>query len=241
MKKLLLSIAAVVAILGTSSAQNLTVFLDGTTTDIQGQSHNFELTANVVNEHMDDFLYNNLTGSDQVWILTREIISQPADWSNYYCWGADGLVGNCYPASADVLYNSNAETIPTGGAGRLSTYITSPSSGTATYRYHVSTDGQTYIGFVDLIVNSVLEIIEAPVLTFNVAPNPANENITITTTGVNNSTVKMVDVLGNVVLEEAIIGDAKKVNVAKFRNGVYFIIVQAEGVKPVTRKVIVRH
>ncbi len=51
----------------------------------------------------------------------------------------------------------------------------------------------------------------------------------------------MTDVLGNVVLREVIVGTVKKINVTKFRNGVYFITVKASGAKSVTRKVIVRH
>ncbi|MDX2359317.1 MAG: T9SS type A sorting domain-containing protein [Crocinitomicaceae bacterium] len=241
MKKILLSIVSVMAIVLSANAQ-LTINLSGTSTDIQGQSHNVPLIEAVWSEHLVDFLYNNETGSDQVWILTREIISQPADWGNYYCWGANGVAGTCYPPDAGQYYNSDPETILNGAAGLLTTYVTAPSSGTATYRYHVSTDGQTFLGYVDLIVENFLALEDqAPILTLNVAPNPASENLTINTPGISNTTIKMVDVLGNIVLKETIWGESKKIDVTKFRNGVYFVSVEAEGAKAVTRKVIVRH
>jgi hypothetical protein len=74
----------------------------------------------------------------------------------------------------------------------------------------------------------------------NVAPNPATDYVKVTAEGVESATVKMIDVLGNVILKETIKG-SKTIDVSEFRNGIYFVIIEAEGVKTINRKVIVRH
>ena len=50
-----------------------------------------------------------------------------------------------------------------------------------------------------------------------------------------------VDVLGNVVLNETSFNQTKKIDVSNFRNGIYFVKVESEGSKAITRKVVVRH
>ncbi|MCO4815133.1 MAG: T9SS type A sorting domain-containing protein, partial [Flavobacteriales bacterium] len=40
---------------------------------------------------------------------------------------------------------------------------------------------------------------------------------------------------------EAMTASSKKINVSNFRNGVYFVIIDSENAKPVTRRIIVRH
>jgi hypothetical protein len=138
---------------------------------------------------------------------------------------------------------TNAVVVGDGEGGTLASDITpDPAVGaTSTYRYYVHEAGQAYEDSIDIEVSFTASIPEiAPSLTVSVAPNPATEFITVTAAGVEKATIKMVDVLGNVVLKETFIS-SKKIDVTEFRNGIYFIIVEADGVKPVSRKIIVRH
>ena len=241
MKKLVLSIVLFITFAGTSLAQGVTIYIDGQSSDVSGTTYNYNLAEDAWNYHVIDFIVNNETGVNQDWIITRSNISQPGDWSNYLCWGLNGGVGLCYPVSSNAIWSSGSEQILADSSGRLSTYVNSPSGGSATYRYYVSNDGVTFLDSVDLMITNVLSVDELKTLSVSVAPNPSSDYININTTGVNNASLKMVDVLGNVVLSETIYGNSKKIDVNKFRNGIYFLTVESEGVKTVTRKIIVRH
>lgn len=239
MKKLLLSLISI-TLLQAASAQ-LTITLEGSSTDISGSVYTHDLTAVANYEHIVDFIVHNETGSAQPWLITRVNVLNPNGWEESVCWGVNGGVGACYSHDPNTLWSSSSELIPTDSSGRLSTYITSSTAGTGIYRYYVSTDGVNYIDSIDLRINSVLGVDEKPSLSVKVSPNPANDKIVVTTSGVAPVSVKVVDVLGNVVLNEAIFTYNKNIDVSRFRNGVYFVIVEADGVNPVTRKVIVRH
>jgi len=58
---------------------------------------------------------------------------------------------------------------------------------------------------------------------------------------VENANIKVVDVLGNTVYNETITNGSKNVDVSSFKNGVYFVIVEVPGIKPMNRKLIIRH
>lgn len=189
---------------------------------------------------MIDFLITNNTGAATDMYVTRRIMSEPNGWEEYMCWGADGQLGLCYAPSPNEYFNSTAVNFADGETGRLSTYINSTGNGVAVYRFYVSYDGQNYIDSVDFQVNGVASAPEiTPELTVGVQPNPASDNITIKAGGVNSASVQIVDVLGNVILNTTVSG-TKNINVAEYRNGIYFVNVSANGTR-VSRKVIVRH
>lgn len=217
------------------------ITVDGSSTVISGGNYTENLTSAVTDLHVVDFIVHNETGSTQQWKITRKHINNPSGWEEYLCWGLNGAFGNCYPHNANAVWSSLNEPIFTDSSGRLSTYITAPSGGTGHYRYYVSTDGVNFIDSVDLIINNTLSVEEKASLAINVSPNPASDNLTINTNGVTETNVRIVDVLGNVVLSEKLYNGKKTLDISRFRNGVYFVTVEAEGVKPVTRKVIVRH
>jgi hypothetical protein len=55
-----------------------------------------------------------------------------------------------------------------------------------------------------------------------------------------NGTIRIVDVLGNVVTKESITG-TKKIDLSNYRNGVYFITIETSNGKTINRKLIVKH
>ncbi len=239
MKKSLLSLFVIAGFSLGANAQVI-IGVDGGSPDVAGTVQSFDITPPTSDLHMIDFLITNNTGGTSDMVVTRRIIDQPAGWEEYMCWGEDGQLGSCYAPNANEYFNSQAVSFANGGVGRLSTYINSTGNGTATYRFYVSYDGQNYVDSVDLKVNGLLSSPEiTPELTVGVQPNPASNNITISAGGVDKASVQIVDVLGNIILKTTVSG-TKNINVAEYRNGIYFVNVSAKGIR-VSRKVIVRH
>lgn len=241
MKKTILSILSVLTISASLTAQ-IEIMEQGTTTDIAGASVTSNISSETSlalgNDHLVDLDVINNTGSSKSILITRINISNPSGWKENICWGDPLSGGVCYPHSTNDPWTSNAINIADGGSVVMALYITAPTGGSAHYRYYI-TEGSTFLDSVDWIINSTLSIEEQSPLTLNVAPNPANNvmNIEINTS----ADVKMVDVLGNVVLTEKMEAGKKAIDVSSFKNGVYFVMIEAEGIKPTTRKVIIRH
>lgn len=225
------------------SAQSVTINIDGQTTDVSGTTQTADLiTTSVSNYHLIDFIINNNTGASQDWVVTRSVINETAGWSNYLCWGAVGSNGICHPPNTTTFWTApNVASVANGSAAKVQTYVSAPTGGSATYRFYVSTDGQTFLDSVDMEVNSALTIEETNTVSMTVAPNPSSNYFVVNTTNANNGTIKIVDVLGNTLKEEKMISSKKKVDVSNYRNGVYFVIIDSENAKPVTRRIIVRH
>jgi hypothetical protein len=115
-----------------------------------------------------------------------------------------------------------------------------PGYGCGEYRYYIIS-GQTILDSIDIAVCKTVAVDELEPFSLTMAPNPASSYFTIKTTGSESATVKVVDVLGNVVMTASIMGTSKTINTESFKNGVYFVIVESEGQKPINRKLIVRH
>ena len=246
MKKTLLSIIAVAGISLFSAAQ-VEMYLNGGVTDVSGTT--IQISPENSNTIVSDIDIENSTGVTKDWVITRLRINEQATWVDYLCWGheTDPFGGICYPAST---MNSTSWETPTsvsiadGEGGTLQSDITPDPQvdGCVTYRYYVHEAGQAFEDSIDIEICFSLGLNEiTPEFTVNIAPNPASNNITVNTTGVNNATIKMVDVLGNVVLEQSSNGSTTNINISDFRHGVYFITIEAEGVKPVNRQVLIRH
>lgn len=248
MKKSLLILLTSVGLASFASAQSgVEIYYNGGATDVAGTT--ISISPEGAGTIVSDFHIENHTGVTKNWTITRTRINEKPTWSDFLCWGheTDPFGGTCYSSTTmdQTTWTApvaNAVTILDGEAGVLQSDITpDPSSdGCATYRYYVHVDGQAYEDSVDVEVCFTASLEEAPVLTVGVAPNPASDQITVNANGVENATIKMVDVLGNVVLKQKM-GTSKSINVAELKNGIYFIIVEAEGVDAVSRKVIVRH
>lgn len=240
MKKIILSLFSITLISAAVNAQAITINVDGTSTDISGTEHVEIVTSAVEDELLVDFIVTNNTGATQNLSITRSHVNLVSGWSDYFCWGLSGQAGMCYAVQAAAVWTCSAETVGDGEQGTLQAYINAPNSGTSTIRYYIN-DGSTYLDSVDLVISSTASIQENVSLSLNVSPNPANNVVNINMTGVNKADVKIVDVLGNIVFNEIVAETTKKVDVSRFRNGIYFITVDAEGIKPTTRKLIIRH
>jgi hypothetical protein len=239
MKRTLLTILTIAGFTGLSFGQiEMSVGASG---DISGTQIDYTSTGAevVVDVHVE-----NASGSTADLTIKRERINETPGWTDYLCWGheSDQFGGVCYPASTQNPWTTGqAVTIPADEGGTIAVHIKPEGdNGCTVYRYYVM-DGSTELDYLDISVCKSASVEEITPLTITVAPNPANSFVKVKTNGVDGATVKMLDVLGNVVLKETVMGSSKTINTESFRNGIYFVVVEAEGAKPINRKVIVRH
>lgn len=246
MKKTLLIFSLFLGLASSSIAQ-IAIYKTGESTDISGT------TLNVTAPNYDQFdilmdVVNN-TGSTIQLRVTRLQMDIPNGWADGLCWGhcTDPLGGTCWASSQMYQNPWTSQAIASfdiadGECGHLKPQINPDDfvSGQAHYRYYLSTNGTTYLDSVDVMVDFTASI--KPVqkdITINVQPNPASEYVTIALNGSDSGSLKIVDVLGNVVVKETISG-TKKIDLADFKNGVYFIMIEVNG-KTYNRKLIVKH
>jgi hypothetical protein len=194
-------------------------------------------------------IYNE-SGATESWIVSRRRIDGPAAWEDYLCWGheSDQFGGVCIGAAQMdmTLYQlpgQHAFNVADGEYGVLAAHFLGDQNfpGTYTYRYYVGTQQNPLRDSIDLtVVMTPLALEEQkPNLSVGVQPNPASDQFTVVAGGVETADVRIVDVLGNQILNTTITG-SKKFDVSEYRNGIYFVTVSSKGTR-VSRKVIVRH
>jgi predicted secreted protein len=238
MKRTLLSILTIAGFASLSVGQiEMSV---GSSGDISGTQIDYTSAGAEV---AVDIHVQNTSGSTMSLTIERERINETTGWTDYLCWGheSDPFGGVCYPVeSANPWTTGTPVSIPADEGGSIAVHI-SPvgDNGCTVYRYKVM-DGANELAYLDISVCKSASVEEIEPLSITVAPNPAKTYVKIKTNGVEGATVKMVDVLGNVVLKETVMGTSKTINTTDFRNGIYFVTVEAEGSKPITRKLIIK-
>ena len=241
MKKLLLSSLSIICFgFGSLAQDQVEIYYQGTTTDLSSGNGSYDVTVSAPGEIAKDFVIKNISGSQKTWKILRYRINEIGTWSDYMCWDL------CFTAGAmstNPWASPTTLTLDDQSSQTLNTYVTPDdmNPGTVTYRYYVSENGTDYIDSVDMVVTYALNTAAlSPEVSISVSPNPATETITVKASGSESGTIRIVDVLGNIVFEERYNG-TKKVNVSDFRNGVYFVMVDPDNGKAVNKKIVVRH
>ena len=228
----------------------IVIHVDGQTTDISGATYTVVAPSN---ESFDIALdVENNTGTAHVWRVTRLRLDAPAGWTDALCWGSatDPFGGTCFSSGQ---MNTNPWTTPAGQTvlfpindgdyGKLKASIDPADGvyGTAHYRYYISTNGLSFADSVDVVVDYLAAV--KPIkeeVGVSIHPNPSTEYVTIQLAGMDQSTLKMMDAVGNVLMKEVIHGN-KKINVSDFNNGIYFLLFETSNGKTITKKLVVRH
>jgi hypothetical protein len=241
MKKTLLTLGIFIFAGLAAIGQTMKITDMGASTDISGTIKT-ELATSSTEIVVDFDVYNESTAPDN-FIITRVNLTQPSGWENQVCWGL-GNAGLCFPNDPATVWNTpNSVTLSQGEHGTLNFHII-PSSNFnqyAVYRLYCGTSANPKQDSVDVVINQSLTVKEVKKdISLSVSPNPATENVNIKVSNFDKGNMKIVDVLGNVVLTENFTG-SKSVNVADFRNGVYFIIITGDGVNTINRKLVVKH
>lgn len=239
MKKILLSLFTISALASTAQVE---ITLKDQATDISGTTIDYTIDIADENQiHLELDVYNRSSSTVNMEIRRVRLDTNPA-WTDYLCWGQ---FGTCIPASqmTEAEYTTNLDEYYTQDAkGALWIYINPNDYAeyNGHYRYYVMDGQSTKLDSIDITVTKVASVVEKTPITFSMAPNPAKDFVKINVGGADKATVQVVDVLGNVVRKEEI-SQSTILNVADYRSGIYFITVNAEGRKAVTRKLIVRH
>jgi len=247
MNKNLLTILAFLTF-GYSFAQDgIEIHVDGVGSDVSGTIVSQTLDPSTELPIDIHLIVTNNTGSDQQWRITVVRLNVPGDWSDVICWPP-----LCYIPNADsyVTPEGNAPTIVNGtsttaqgSSAEIKPGFTpgiAPSS--AEYMYYITDTTGIFVDSVQLNFDFIADIKEVKQdVTISIAPNPSSDYFVVNTKNADNGTMKIVDVLGNIISEEKMTASSNKINVSNYRNGVYFVIIDSENAKPVTRRIIVRH
>jgi hypothetical protein len=251
MKILLYTFVLLCSITALAQQDGILINLEGETTDISGQT--VTMTAPTSGVFDVPFHVENQTGQSRQWVITRYKVNVPTGWADGLCWGSstDPFGGICYSSSqmaANPWTSSSSAsalfTINNGDYGKLKPQINPDdfTSGQAHYRYFIKEAGSNVnLDSVDLIVDFTASI--KPVkddVAISIVPNPASDYISITANGMDNASLKMVDVLGNIVYRD-VMSNSKTIVTSNFKTGVYFVTLEQAGIKPVSRKIIIRH
>ena len=242
MKRIILTAITLTLVAGGTFAQGASIREKGTLTDVSGTEITVDANTAAQDGHIFDFSVDNLTGSTQDWSLTRIRLTPSIGWVDQVCWGAVSTgTGLCSTPSGDSFTTSYTVPVQTTTTdAEINIYIDAPTGGSSSFRYYIM-NGTSKVDSVDLTITKSLGVNENNSLTLTVAPNPATNFVNVNMDGVSSANLKIVDVLGNVVMKETVYDSMKKVDVTKFKNGIYFVTVEAEGIKPITRKMIIRH
>jgi hypothetical protein len=242
MKKTILNLIAILGFAFSGISQDgITMKVTGDNTDYSSGNGVYITTVGAAGISDFDIDVTNTTGSAKSWRLTRlNEAGTPSGWSTTICAGLA-----CFPSSALNPYCTPAPTnqqlaVANSATGVIAFHVTSTTNGTGTYRIYIG-DCTNFDDSIDIqVVNTlgIKEMKQNP--TFTMYPNPSDDVVSISINNSKSGTVKIVDLVGNVVYNEEIYSPSK-INVSEFKNGIYFVTIESEGIKLSSRKLVVRH
>ena len=249
MKKNILSFIAILSFGLAVQAQTFEIYEGvGSTTDISGTT----VTINLNNDTYEGYFYvKNISGNPiETKVRRVNIVTTSSNVIYGICWGATstpgapGAVGTCYPPIDNSTYTTPSGAILDANNFGLITsdvsflnYANEP----VHFRYYIEDLNGIKYDSLDLKINTTLGVKEAKnIVSFNAYPNPANDVINLSVQGSTENSMKLIDVLGNVIVEEKF-GSSKKLDVSQFKNGVYILTIYSNGKMVQTKRVVVRH
>jgi hypothetical protein len=187
-------------------------------------------------------------GASQSLNIKRLRITEVAGWTDGLCWGPNpdpNFIGQCFPSGGmptNPWTTPNTAELESTVNGSIVVDVHPSGAGCAHYRYYVM-NGSIAVDSLDIEICSTLSVEEPeqePV-GMTAYPNPANNTLNISTTGLEGTfDLRITDVLGKVVYSEEV-GSLKKIDVSNFKNGVYLVTVLDRGTIIQTRRVVVKH
>lgn len=188
------------------------------------------------------YVLNNDTQTKSGLKIEREKIADISGSGDYFCWG---LV--CYNES-DIAPNNIWATpdpislAPGDSAALTLDFDPHGNSGTAHFRYRLISSSGKAIDSMDVVYTSTAGIEETQTqINFSVYPNPVKNNLFLQAENADGMTVKIIDMLGNVVYSGVLNNETSKVDVSEFRNGIYFVKLNNKSKAVVTKKIIINH
>jgi hypothetical protein len=189
----------------------------------------------------------NVSGNAASLNITRVRLDHPASWEDGLTWQSEDFGSGAGYASPQMATNPwttpFAVQLQDNGWGWFNCSIHVDVPGTGTYRYYMEEAGGMVVDSVDLqVIYSTVGVEELEVVKGMTAyPNPANDLLTVNATGLEDYRIRMTDVLGKVVYDEAASAPKKAIDVSDMKNGVYMVTVLEKGTVIRTRRVVVKH
>jgi hypothetical protein len=246
MNKLILTIATFLTLGFTAGAQNYAIYEGiNSTTDISGTTVQVQVGSST---YEGFFFGKNLSGTPiEVKIRRVSVINPPVAVTEQVCSGPipdPTGIGNCFDIAAGNVnwLSPNSFIIDDANKANMEVHISpNGSTGMVHNRYIIEDLSGNRLDSLDVKIGNFASIKDVkPSVTFNAYPNPADDILTLSVQGSSENTVKLVDVLGNIVMEDKIAA-TKKIDVRDFKNGVYILTVYSNGSLLQTRRVVVRH
>lgn len=248
MKKIILNSFLILgfSLIGISQDNNITMkvtkineVLTNDNNDYSSGTAPFLTTAYSGSEVIIDIDIENNSGSTISWRASRLNLSNvPSTWTNFYC-----CAGQCFLANSSNPWctpSSYMINLANGEVAHTSFHVMPNEIGTGTFTLRFG-DCTTFEDSISVTIDrlaGIKELNHTP--SFSMYPNPANELVSIQLNNSKNGTVKIVDLVGNVIYSEAI-SSSKTLNTSEFKNGIYFVTIESEGNKMTSRKLVVRH
>ena len=241
MKKIILNSIAILGLAISAFAQDgisIKVSTDNVT-DYSSGNGTLIVNSTTLGDNSVDLIVENTTGSTVSWRLTRLKESVPSSWTDATCFGTD-----CFASVPNIKWCSpvgHEMNIPNGGTSNILFHASVDVAGTGNYKLYIANDCTNYLDSISIQITctaGIKELKQTP--SFSMFPNPSDEFVSIQMNITDKGLVKVVDLLGNVIYSESII-TSSKINTSDFKNGVYFVTIESEGLKLASRKLVVRH
>lgn len=169
-----------------------------------------------------DLTVKNISNKEHNIVCEKNVISQPAGMSNYFCWG-----GLCY--GVNTITSSALLTLQSGQGDAVSfggyfDAFCDEGIGVVEYCFYPDSDINDRACFTITYHGSATSINDNAIIA-NVGdfyPNPANETAYFTFSG-NLATLELIDILGNKVKEILLVQEGvQTLNLLDMNKGIYF-------------------
>lgn len=253
MKKVILSFSSIIVFF-VSWGQQYAVYVEENCSNVDVNSINViggthSISSNGIESMNVSFYFKNNSGSTQSIQISRSDICVDPAWVNNLIWEPacndpqfNGMHVN--DAAINNAWQSQALTIQQDSLARIVAELTfNAVNSNGVYRYYFYASNNL-TDSIDLKINGgcYLEVIESKDASgISVYPNPANEQLTVSTFGLTSSAlVRLTDISGKIVREEEI-SSTSILRTDDLKNGVYLVSVLENGNVIQTRRVVVKH
>jgi hypothetical protein len=182
----------------------------------------------------------NVSSTEQLVRVTRQLISNPQNFENYFCWNA------CFDPSVSISGN---KLIQPGYTSNDFTAHLKPqgSVGTASFRYVFFINGQNdsipFQATFSVTPVSVEKIDLNSNFLSDFFPNPANEKVSFNYNVLGgNSKIVIYNAIGSRVYESVLnpLEKTQSIDTEKFQSGIYFASLEVNGKLTNTKRLIIK-
>lgn len=202
----------------------------------------YSVTSENVSDLGFSIIVSNNTGSDQNWRVIRwQESNVPATWTDAVCFGL-----NCFNPSTDNPWCSsdvpqNALIVANGETGSVFFHATPDNFAPASYKLYIGNDCTTFADSISIDFNYTngLKAIDSDPA-FTVSPNPSDDVVFLQGIENKQGELKIVDLRGTVLYAETM-SFSSAIPTSELKNGIYYLVLEENGVLLHSEKLIIQH